>query len=303
MLKEANSITDDALIAMYVTWLDRSRNRTAATLRSYGGALRHWLEYLGGRGVLSATVPRMELFVTRTRGRKERSPAPATVALEVTILRSFYQWCWEQGWAGEHLARALHGPRIPHRDPKPISDQDWMRIWSRDLPPRTRVVLGLAYFCGLRRYELWHLQTAQLGEHAVHDFIRKGGGEHTHRWDQPMDVYERSATLRPLLIDRRLLTDSIVQLRSSGTQWVCEGRGRGLHINTFNVWWRRQMPSGITTTPHMARHSCATNLVRACIPAPLVMGYMNHTSMDVTMGYVRAQGSELGEWLSHAPIQ
>jgi len=258
MTRQYTEMSNEHLVEQYIDWMDRSRKRQATSMRAYRRAVEGFARYTG-ENLTRATIPDMETYVTRPKKNGE-TRAPATISQEVHILRAFYQWLWEQGWTPEHLARALHGPKLTHKDPKPISDTDWRQIWIQDrLSPSERTILGLAYFCGLRRYELWNLRTGQLGERAVERFVRKGGGEHTLRWDQVLDVYERSDTLAPLLLDRSMFLDAVGKVRDGRDRWLAPCHRSG-NINQFNRWWTRLMPDGVSTdTP-----------IRPATPAPQI---------------------------------
>ena len=294
---------NEGLVATFVRWCDLVRERSPRTLDSYRYVLGHLVRWLEHRSVTGVSRRDLELFVLRTRPRGG-TPSSATKRREIAVLRSFYGWLWEEGYTAQHLARGLHGPKAKGRDPKPIPDDVWKQMWLFDWPAEVRVILGLAYFGGLRRAEIWNLTVDQLSVDRLDNFERKGGGSHGLPLGVILDIYERSDLLQPLLVDRRLLTNAIVELQTScdGSAWVAPYRRTAQDPEALNkrlTTWCQQ--AGVDRfTPHQCRHSAATNLARAGLPPHLIMEVLNHSSLDVTMRYVRTSGSALAEWLAKA---
>jgi len=292
---------NEGLVATFIRWCDLVRERSPRTLDSYRYVLGHLVRWLEHRSVTGVSRRDLELFVLRTRPRGG-TPSSATKRREIAVLRSFYGWLWEEGYTSQHLARGLHGPKAKGRDPKPISDDVWKQMWLFDWPAEVRVILGLAYFGGLRRAEIWNLTVDQLSVDRLDNFERKGGGSHGLPLGVILDIYERSDLLQPLLVNRRLLTDAIAELQAGcdGSAWVAPYRRTAQDPEALNkrltTWCRH---AGVERfTPHQCRHSAATNLARASLPPHLIMEVLNHSSLDVTMRYVRTSGSALVEWLT-----
>ena len=304
----SSSNVNAALLGNYLRWLELVRHRSPATIASYRYVLNAYAEWLAHRAATTATRQEMELFIQRPRPRTTGPASAATQRREVSTLRAFYQWLYEEGYTTAHLARGLHGPKATDRDPKPIADDDWKKLWLAEWPPNIRVLLGLAYFGGLRRAELWELEVGQLtlndGDLGVNSFTRKGGGEKHFRLTPVLDVYERSDVLNGLLVHRSLLLDAVTQTKvhNDPESFLVSWRDTCSMVESMNKRWTNWSQTvGIShTTPHMARHSAATNLARAGVPPHLIMALMNHSSLDVTMRYVRAVGADLDEWLRHA---
>ncbi len=114
MLDTTDSRSDETLITLYATWLSSSRGPGRAVVNDHLITLWQWAVHLNGRGVLNATKPGMELFVTRSRGEESKAPDSKMVSSEVEVLRVFYLWCWDRGWTEENLARHLDASKVPH---------------------------------------------------------------------------------------------------------------------------------------------------------------------------------------------
>lgn len=176
-------------------------------------------------------------------------------------------------------------PTLKAKQPRPLKDGTWLKAWHADMPNGLRTAIGLGFFCGLRRAEIVSLTVDQLTDRRIVEFVRKGGGEDTLPWRTLVEVYEEHL---PHLEPERFV-EAIKQSRRGGS-----------HITPFRdpAWMNRAVrKAGLGFTPHQLRHSCATNLIRAGVPLPIVSRMLNHTSIETTMLYVKAGGDELHDWL------
>jgi integrase len=240
----------------------------------------------------------MEVFLGRPR-RTGKPAAPNTVYREADTLRAFYKWIHDEYYTNVNVAAGLVTPKRPARNPRPIEDSTWRRLWAHDWSPRVRVVMGLGYFLGLRRAELWNLKIEQLTEHSIVDFVRKGGGEHSLKITNYLAVYENTPLLQPLLLSADMLMQPLGELRREASMWLVPGRDTAQYPEALNqrfTRWCRHADAELVT-PHQLRHSAATNLARAGVPAHLIMAMLNHGSIDVTMRYIRSAGADMEEWI------
>jgi len=236
----------------------------------------------------------MEAFVTRPRLRRGHGQVgkPATQRKDVAVLRAFYKWLEEEGEVHISPARALHGPVVHNINPKPIPDEEWKFLWSLDLSPQLRVALGLGFFGGLRRQEIFSLSKEQVTPSKINDMLRKGGGTHTLPW---REMYEILESWNPALTSGGSLPDALRDVsRGSGAlldPWPIDPQT--LNKRMLKICGQHNLPN---FTPHQLRHSAATNLLRASVPIHMVSALLNHSSPTITMRYVRATGDELKEW-------
>lgn len=300
---EANtSVANETLIIEYQDWQVNVRLRTPRTIEAYGYTLRCWNDWLWPQSLLTATVSQMEAFSIRTRIRRAQGKVgkPGTIRRDTAILRSFYQWAWERDYTQTHIAKGLHSPPVHNVDPKPIPDEHFLAMWNH--PKRTVsdiAALGLAYYCGLRRSEILHLQVGMVTPTQIIEFRRKGGMNFTLPWAEMVNVLH--AKLPHLVPDELKLgraLGSLVEGRAADEpllRWSSLGEAS---FNKRMIAWTNQAGTP-RYSPHQARHGCATNLVRAGVPLPLVARMLNHTSTVTTMRYVQAGGRELNEWLTN----
>lgn len=279
----------DRLVGDYVTWMGDVRNRQPSTLASYESTLHTWTNFLDDRGVLitHATLADLEDFQQRPRQKRGRggNGAVATQRREIATIKGFYGWLHTRGHIDRDPMLEAHAPTLKARQPRPVPDKVWLQAWDMDIPNGLRTAMGLGYFCGLRRAEIVSLTVAQLTDRRIVGFTRKGGGEDTLPWRTLVQVYEEHL---PHLGHERFL------------EAIAQSRRIGERVTPYDDpdWMNRAMRAAdMPFTPHQLRHSCATNLIRAGTPLPIVSRMMNHTSITTTMLYIKAGGDELHDWL------
>lgn len=90
------------------------------------------------------------------RGRR-RGLADATIYTYCGHLRSFYSWAMTSGRARRSPMVGAAVPKRPRYLPRPINDTD-LALAMVTADPRTRVILALAGFAGLRAVEIARLK-------------------------------------------------------------------------------------------------------------------------------------------------
>lgn len=283
------SLADREIVSAYLSWLHDVRGRQPLTVESYCSTLSVWMRWLLDRNLrlADASLQHLEEFQNRPRLKRGRggNGAPTTQRREIVSIRGFYAWACARGHIATDPMMEAQTPTVRAKQPRPIADKDWLAAWSLDLPDGLRAALGLGFFCGLRRAEIVSLTVDQLTDVRIVDFIRKGGGEDTLSWRSMVEVYEQHL---PHLGHEQFVS-SLGAVRRRGTHVTLYREPDGLN--------RRMLKAGLGFTPHQLRHSCATNLIRAGVPLPIVSRMMNHTSINTTMLYVKAGGDELKDWL------
>jgi site-specific recombinase XerD len=277
------------------------RNRTDATVNTYGVTLQSWVNWRHS-GILTATQRDMERWVQRPRPRRGHGNvgAPATRKKDIAVLRSFYRWLVASGDLTVDPTLGLHGPTVHNILPKPVDDDVWHKVWtSLKLTDDERVFLGLGYFAGLRRQEMTRLKRTHFTPDRIVGMVRKGGSEAAVPY---AEMHSTVLDALPALAgDPEAFYGPLERARARRARdpwllpWQIDGGIDPGMMNKRLIQVCRRV--GVEMfTPHQLRHSAATNLIRAGVPVHLVSRLMNHTSVDVTMRYVRAGGDELAEW-------
>lgn len=315
--------TNERLLGEYLRWLRDTKGRGGATVLNYSGLLHQYLDHLGRRRLDQATPQVIEDFMQRPRGGRAHGNVgqASTRSKDATLVRGFHTWLLNRGYATKNPALLVGTPAVHNVMPRPVPDEVWVRVWGDPaLPEEARVVLGLAYFVGLRRHEITKLAPHNflLPSGRIVQLVRKGSKDDALPYEKMVGVVERhlphlipggaKSFLEPL--------ERAVRERAGRPVLLPWGEGRRptpnarrryglgeagidpqLVYKRLDGWFRALGMAPRTFGPHQCRHSTATNLLRAGVPLPMVTTLMNHSSPTVTMRYLKLGGDELGEWL------
>lgn len=307
-----------ALCAAWLDWLTRHGRRSMTTYQ-YAQKLEHLCQFVGDRPLESCQITELEAFCHRQR-RGNKPPSAATVERDVVVLRGLYAWANTHGHMTTNSASDLVGPSVKNHNPKAIPDDLWRRVWGADLTPEMRVVLGLGFYCGLRREEMCRLQDHHFVDDKIQHFPRKGDRNDKNTGTFPyVSCAQMFAEHRPdLLSTPEDLLKPLSDLVSAADPWVVSwGQvGRKSHrsrpsavgpppgMTNPDVVNRRMgllmkrlgLPSN-AFTPHALRHSFATNLLGMGVDVVTVSHLCNHSSLDITMRYLRVAEDPLARFL------
>lgn len=280
-----------AAATAFAEWQRAKRGAPASTLEKYRRLALGWANFLP-TPLAERTPEDVEAFYGRPR-RGNTEAAPATVANELAVLSSFHQWGMARLAWPANPAKLAGRPKVRNRNPRPVDDATWMRVWQSDLPIDARVAMGLGFYCGLRRAEVTRLRGDQVWGGALVNFIRKGQGE--DRFDYT-DVLEHWQRTMPALEPMRLLEPlrSLAHERGPVALMPWAPWNSPKALNRRMVDWLCNSDLGSAAfTPHQLRHSFATNLLRTGVPLEMACELCNHSSVVVTMRYIKTAGGRL----------
>lgn len=306
------------MVRAYLTWLREQKRVAPRTVYQYGAMLTHYLESIDRTPLEGVSLQSMEAWLQRDR-RGGRRPSTATLARGVAILKGLYGYLHASRAIDHNPTALLITPKVANKQPKAIPDDVWLQVWTNEaVRPVERVVLGLGFFCGLRREEMCALRPTHVMRGQIVSFIRKGGGEDTFPIEDAVGIYAEH--LPHLIPDPLQFLDDLATLvrerrgkpyllpwGDEAASWAStrvhirppelEGMTNPDQINRRlqRLLGRCGMPERVFTA-HALRHSFVTNLLRAGVPLELVSAMANHQNIQTTMRYVKVGANPLSRW-------
>ncbi|WP_066586351.1 tyrosine-type recombinase/integrase [Cellulomonas timonensis] len=265
-----------------------SAKSAAAAVRPAATFLEAWAVWMRAQSMSERTVDSRLGLVARVARRAGVQPtelsgldiaehladpalSPGTRQTYFAAMRAWVGYLQLVGVRTDDPMRTLRPPRAPAWEPRPIETEHLAALLAQPLRRRTRMMVLLAAYQGMRVSEVARVRGQDVDRLA--GFITVVGKGRRVR--------------RPPLHD--------VVLEAAAT-WPREGpwfpgRGTGEHVRAGSVsdtisdlMTRAQVPG----TPHALRHWYATTLVEQGTDLRTVQVLMGHSSLATTQVYVRA---------------
>lgn len=300
-LNTLDVLCDQALVDEYLQWGEHRKGLRPLTIRMYRSTLGHFVTWCGHTALVDLTAEDLEDFSRRDLVHGG-TPSASTARRELVTVCKFFDWVAARKGLPLAAHRIAVAPKIQPGVPKPVPDEHWVALWEGDLDPQDRLWLGLAYFCGFRRFELVTVAPSAFNtDTQLCVFERKGGKESA----LPYAALPRAVELKlPWLTvgwaDWVNLLETTTRTRAAAPHLCTYATaddpfldGNRLSKALTRLLVKRGVPK---FTPHQLRHSFATNLFRSGVEASVIQGFMSHASQDTTKGYVDQSG-HLERWI------
>lgn len=272
-------MTNDELLEAFADY-QRAGNRAKRTISTRASILRAF-STRQNVDLIDATVFHMR----REIGREDIQPS--TKATTRTTFLAFYGFIHDEGLIAENPARRLPVVKVPPYRPRPYTQEQIDRLLSTGAYRRTRSMILLAAYQGLRASEIAAVHADDIDMHAgTLKVFGKGG-----RTDY--------LPLHPVI---RELAPSM----GDGFWFPARG-GRDGHIrgqSVSDLLTDARNRAGITDkalTGHSLRHTFATELVRRGANIRAVQELMRHSSLQTTQRYAQVLDDDRREALAVLP--
>ena len=143
----------------FLRYLGVERQLSPITLLNYQrqlDAIMQIADEIGLKSWQQCDAATVRGFVVRSR---KKNLSPASLALRLSALRSFFDWLVSQGRLKANPAKGIATPKAPRHLPKNIDVDDVNRLLDIDLNDplavRDRAMLEVMYGAGLRLIEHW----------------------------------------------------------------------------------------------------------------------------------------------------
>lgn len=289
-------------------YLVSERRLAARTLQIYTVALEDLLAFLPEHLGESVSLSHIDaLSITDFRSylaylRRTRTLSNASIAQQLSAIRSFYRYLEKLGLVDNPAVHALQAPKIAHRIPKPLSESGAIEaielvagdknpddLAATDTKPswvtaRDTALLVVLYGAGLRVSEVLALTPADFDQTGPLRIKGKGGKER----------------IVPVLESVR---EAVAQYRESSAHPLPrdEPLFRGIRGGPMGSRAVQKMvqslraPLGLpdTATPHALRHSFATHLLNNGGDLRSIQELLGHASLSTTQIYTEVETRQL----------
>jgi site-specific recombinase XerD len=253
-----------------------ARNLNPHTQRSHIQSCKRFAAFLG-RSPDTATaddVKAFQLYLIESGAsipNRNRIMTGVKFLLKVTLRR-------------HDLAAEIYHLKEPRKVPVVLSGQEIERLLAMAVSLQARVMLTLAYGCGLRAGEVVRLKAGDIDrEQKIIRVVQAKGRKDRHVM-LPGDAH---ALLRRWCLERSNRHDLGVPLEQ---RWLFPGRRTSLHITPrqFGRLFRQSAEAAGIRKPvtlHTLRHSFATHLLEAGVDIRKIQALLGHDKLETTARY------------------
>ncbi|MEZ2371029.1 tyrosine-type recombinase/integrase [Arthrobacter sp. RCC_34] len=207
-------------------------------------------------------------------------------------LNTFFAWMQEEGLRADNPAYQLPKVQMAPRDPRPFHVDEIEALLSSGIYRRTRVMVALYYYVGLRASEIaavhggdvdWRRQT----------LTTVGKGNKTKELPIPAALWE---------IVQDMPRDAYWFPNHQANRKFAAGEGHITGQSVSAVLSDAIRRAGLKHRPHDLRAATATEMNRHGVSAFVIQGGMRHERMDTTNHYLKVDLEQIRAGYETLPV-
>lgn len=230
----------------------------------------------------------------------ERGRSAAYVNRSLAALRTFYKFCFAQGFVSKDPAHGVIGPKKEKRLPQFVKEKE-MDLLVETLVNgdetlnnvRTRTIIYMLYLTGLRSAELLSLNDDMID--FVNSELKVLGKRNKER------VIPFGDELREILMHYMTVRDASVS-RKDDALFVSD-KGKRMTYNQLRILVKSnlQMVTSLKKcSPHVLRHTFATTMLNNDANLESIKKLLGHQSLDTTEIYTHTTFEQLKKTYNEA---
>lgn len=267
----------DDFLDEWATWM-RARSYSERTVRE-----RRFLILRLGRTYDPAAMTTREVLKFLA-GRF----SPGTRATYHGGMASWFCWLHKSGYRPDNPMSDLPTPRVPRRQPRPLTTAQVARLLSQRMHSRTRAMILLAAFEGMRVSEIAavHARDVDLSEATI-------------------TVFGKGSVVRVLAMHPCVA--GVADWMPTRSWWFPthvgnrDGADHVLGHSVSTIIGNVMARAGVPGTPHCLRHWFATTLLQEGADIRTVQELMGHASLATTQVYTQVTDTRRAEAVARLP--
>jgi integrase/recombinase XerC len=275
-------------IAHFVDMLALQKRSSKHTITSYSNDLQSFASYLASEfeetevAFVKATHVRSWLATLK----QQENFSPKTINRKLSSVRSFYKYLLKQNIVKLNPATAVIAPKIPKRLPQFVEEKDTQLLFTHSefaegfKGQTDYLILKLLYETGIRKAELIGLEETKVDFYnCVLKVLGKGNKERII----PISI-ELKNSIQAYLNDKRKLFGAEEARKSV----LVSEKGKALnprYVYTIVNKYLSQVTTISKKSPHIMRHTFATQLMNQGADLNAVKELLGHSSLAATQVY------------------
>lgn len=260
------------LIDTFLADLKLLRNYSPNTIRDYGSELRLFFQ----------SVPIEPTLISEDNIKnyiRSLNCKPSSINKKIAVIKSFFKYLHEQNIIKHNPAEKIKKLKQDKRLPRYIKENTLKDIFSRIERFRDRVILKILFYTGIRVSELVNIKIDDIDFN--HKFILISGKGNKQRI---VPLTDELIGLIKDYIKQAKVKDYLFKLTPRAIQYITKKY------------------SDSKTTPHMYRHTFATQMVSRGADIRLVQEILGHKNLNTTQIYTHlASESLVSQYQKYCP--
>lgn len=272
------------------------------TIEAYGSDLSQWADYLESEELDWSKVEQKNVYSHISILHHEHEMARSSQARKIASIKAFYSYAWRAGWIAGNPMQKLRAPKYKRPLPRPLRPLELESMLEDDsgqdpwIQKRDRAILETMYSSGMRISELLSLNVEDVCDFqgAIYESVKVRG-----KGNKDRVVFLGKESKEALLVylavrNEKANTEALFvnhrgsRLSRRGAAYIMQKR-------------KEQLGSDVPVTPHMLRHSFATDLLNAGADIRSVQEMLGHTSVSTTQNYTHVAKEKIRQtfWDCH----
>ncbi|MBT9168482.1 MAG: Tyrosine recombinase XerD [Syntrophomonadaceae bacterium] len=283
----------DRTLKDYIYYVSVEKGLAKNTLESYRRDLSGYLNYLQQSGITAMEDSSRGNIVGYLLSLKQSGKATTTLSRNLSSIRSFYNYLFQEKMIVENPASDLESPKIAKKLPRVLSLQEMDLLLDQPdqlhvIGVRDKAMLEVIYATGIRVSELISLDTGDINLEA--GFIRCLGKGSKERIIPLGSVAARN-------VDRYLTEGRPKLVRQKGEAALFVNQ-HGKRLTRQGFWkilkqYARTVGISKDITPHTMRRSFATHLLENGADLRSVQEMLGHADISTTQIYTQVTRRKL----------
>ena len=247
------------------------------TLKGYRIQINMLIKYLGDCDLDEISLLDLKDYLVE----KGSHLKPSSLGMRIRVLRAFFRWASEEGYAAANPARKLREPKLGNRIPKALSEEDTVALQEGCKSALEHALVEFMYSSGCRIGEVYGLNRNAFDWDNRSCIVRGKG-------DKEREVYfsiKAAVWLKKYLTSRK---DTDVSLFVTERKPYRRMGIAQLRRVVKRVAARSEVQANVY--PHKLRHSYATHLLNNGAPMEGIQTLLGHTKIETTMLYAQLSG-------------
>ncbi len=279
----------------FIQYLDREKNYSPLTLRSYLGDLSDFEAFSKSKDkqfvfekATSKLVRNWIAFMS------ERKLSERTINRKIASLKSFYKFLQKTQTISQNPLQNISGMKVHRKIPVPFSQQEMDRLFDSSFffgdfeGARNKAMIAILYTTGIRRAELIGLTNKSIDYHKKE--LKVLGKRNKERiiplLNSTIQIIEAYSRQKDLYFKEAKIADCLfVTKKGKKIYETLVYRVINSYLSSVSVKHKK--------SPHMLRHTFATHLLNNGADLNAIKELLGHSSLAATQVYTQSGINEL----------